>query len=393
VLEKRQCKRTRFTSYKTILFLNLMLAACALSVHAQSAPTDAEALQRRIARARALTAAHNLTAAAFELDAIRTSTTDDAVRDVARIMLMGIYLEQGDYARAQNLLDDTYKARSPQNEGASRSYFAVAGQTVNGVRAHLERYRSFGLNIADKDLPSEAISDLDRLRSLLEHVIEQAREIGAGDDKNTDAFALLEDVANVRSSLARDGEERARWQTEIADARQHLTASDSRLASLSGSVAAASPSPALTASKIINAPPNASTQTASTQAPASAPKTPAKTESAKNDVGSAASSNTPATTEAGQLLNVGSLIDKATQRVSPTYPAFAKTAHVTGIVRVELVIDEKGGVVSAQSSTGPAILRQAAIDAAKRWKFRPTVTDGQAVRITGFLNFNFTPPQ
>ncbi len=387
MLEKRKCKRTQFASYKTILFLNLILAVCALSAHAQSAPTDAEALQRRIARARALTAAHNLTAAAFELDAIRTTTTDDAVRDVARIMLMGIYLEQGDYARAQNLLDDTYKARSPQNEGASRSYFAVAGQTVNGVRAHLERYRSFGLNIADKDLPSEAINDLDRLRGLLEHVVEQAREIGAGGDKNTDAFALLEDVANVRSSLARDGEERARWQVEIADARQHLTASDSRrLASLSGSIAAASPSPALTASKISVAPP-----TASTQAPASAPNTQAKTETAKNDTGSAASGNTPSTTADGQLMNVGSLIDKATQKVSPTYPAFAKTAHVTGVVRVELVIDEKGSVVSAQSSTGPAILRQAAIDAARRWKFRPTITDGQAVRIAGFLNFNFTP--
>ena len=387
MLDKRKCKRTQFASYKTILFLNLILAACALTAHAQSAPTDAEALQRRIARARALTAAHNLTAAAFELDAIRTTTTDDAVRDVARIMLMGIYLEQGDYARAQNLLDDTYKARSPQNEGASRSYFAVAGQTVNGVRAHLERYRSFGLNIADKDLPSEATNDLDRLRGLLEHVVEQAREIGAGSDKNTDAFALLEDVANVRSSLARDSEERARWQVEIADARQHLTASDSRrLATLSGSIAAASPSPALTSSKSSVAPP-----TASTQAPASTSNTPAKTESAKNDTGSAASSSTPSTTAADQLMNVGSLIDKATQKVSPTYPAFAKTAHVTGVVRVELVIDEKGAVVSAQSSTGPTILRQAAIDAAKRWKFRPTITDGQAVRVAGFLNFNFTP--
>jgi TonB family protein len=365
--------------------LNLILAACALSVHAQSAQTDAEALQRRIARARALTAAHNLSAAALELDAIRTSTTDDAVRDVARIMLVGIYLEQGDYARAQNLLDDTYKTRAPQNEGALRSYFAVAGQTVNGVRAHLERYRAFGLNIADSDLPSEATNDLDRLRGLLEHVAEQAREIGAGDDKNTDAFALLEDVANVRSSLARDGEERARWQTEIADARQHLTVSDSRLASLSGSVAVATPSPALAASKSINTPP------ASTQAPASSTKAPAKTDGVKNEAGSAAAGNTSSTTAAGQLMNVGSLLDKATQKVSPSYPAFAKTAHVTGVVRVELVIDEKGAVVSAQSSTGPAILRQAAIDAAKRWRFRPTVNDGQPVRVAGFLNFNFTP--
>ncbi|HEY0546239.1 MAG TPA: TonB family protein [Pyrinomonadaceae bacterium] len=371
--------------------MTLILAVSALSAHAQSAAAaqmDVEVMQKRIMHARALTAAHNLTAAAFELDAIRSSTTDDAVRDVARIMLIGIYLEQGDYGRAQNLLEETYKARTPQNEGATRSYFAVAGQTINGVRAHLERYRAFGLNIADKDLPTEAKNDLDRLRSLLERVAEQAKEIGAGDDKNTDAFALLEDVANVRSSLSRDMDERARWQGEVADARQHLTASDSRLVSLSNSgVAVASPSPALAASKGITTPPPA----ASNSSPASTSNPQAKTESAKNDAGAAASANAQSSaTVAGQPLNVGSLLEQATQRISPTYPAFAKTAHVSGVVRVELVVDEKGSVVSAQSNTGPVMLRQAAVDAARRWKFRPTTTDGQAVRVTGFLNFNFT---
>lgn len=391
MLEKRKCKNLSRASYKFILFLTLILAVSVLSARAQSEPaaqTDVEAMQKRIRHARALTAAHNLTAAAFELDAIRNSTTDEAVRDVARIMLMGIYLEQGDYGRAQNLLEETYKARSPQNEGATRSYFAVAGQTINGVRAHLDRYRAFGLNIADKDLPTEAVNDLDRLRGMLERIAEQAKEIGAGDDKNTDAFALLEDVANVRSSLARDMDERARWQGEVADARQHLTASDSRLVSLSSSsVAAASPSPALTASKGITTPPPA----ASNNSRAATSNSPAKTESAKNDASTAAPGNAQASAAAaGQPLNVGSLLEKATQRISPTYPAFAKTAHVSGIVRVELVVDEKGSVVSAQCNTGPLILRQAAIDAAKRWKFRPTTTDGQAVRVTGFLNFNFT---
>lgn len=391
VLEKPKCKNLNRASHKFILFLLLILAATAFSARAQTEPaaqTDVEAMQKRIRHARALTAAHNLTAAAFELDAIRNSTTDEAVRDVARIMLMGIYLEQGDYGRAQNLLEETYKARTPQNEGATRSYFAVAGQTVNGVRAHLDRYRAFGLNIADKDLPTEAANDLDRLRGLLERVAEQAKEIGAGDDKNTDAFALLEDVANVRSSLSRDMDERARWQGEMADARQHLTASDSRLVSLSNSgVAAASPSPALTATKSITTPPSTSNNS-----PVAAANPPAKTDAAKNNDSTAAPGNTQASAAAvaGQPLNVGSLLEKATQKVSPTYPAFAKTAHVSGIVRVELVVDENGSVVSAQSNTGPLMLRQAAVEAARRWKFRPTTTDGQPVRVTGFLNFNFT---
>ena len=384
--EIQECRLSRRSSYLLLFFLNLIIVVCAVSVCAQPAPTDAEAMNRRLARARALTAAHNLTSAAFELDAIRTTTTDDVMRDVARIMLIGIYLEQADYGRAQYLLDETYKARSSANEGSCRSYFAVAGQSVNGVRAHLDRFRGLGLNIANKDLPSEAVSDLDHVRSLLEHVADQAKEIGAEDEKNTDAFALLEDVANVRSSLARDGEEREHWQDEIADARQHLAASETRLASLSGGVAITQPSPSLPVAKNNPASPPASTES---KAPVQAkPSEPISENKSARQVDSNDMNSTGATVG---LVNIGSLIEQATQRVNPSYPVFAKTAHVTGIVRVDLVIDEKGSVVSAQSSTGPSMLRQAAIDASKRWKFRPTIRDGKPVSVSGFLNFNFTP--
>jgi protein TonB len=133
---------------------------------------------------------------------------------------------------------------------------------------------------------------------------------------------------------------------------------------------------------IATQPPVTTAQTASSNSPA-------KTNSVKADAGVA--SNPSVTPVAGQPVNVGSLLEKAMQKISPTYPAFAKTAHVSGIVRVDLVIDEKGAVVSAQSNTGPAVLRQAAVDAARRWKFRPTMSDGQPVRAAGFLNFNFTP--
>ena len=103
------------------------------------------------------------------------------------------------------------------------------------------------------------------------------------------------------------------------------------------------------------------------------------------------SNDSKSTASFGQFLNIGSLLDQASQKVNPSYPAFAKSAHVTGIVRVDLVIDEKGSVVSAQSTTGPPMLRQAAIDASTRWKFRPTIRDGKPVSVAGFLNFNFAP--
>jgi TonB family C-terminal domain len=371
------------SSSKAILFLHLILSFCVFAAHAQSpAPqTDAEALQKRIARARALAAAQNLTAAAFELDAIRNSTTDDAVRDVARIMLVGIYLEQSDYGRAQNVLEETFKAHTPQNEGSSRSYFAVAGQAVKGVRAHLDRYRAFGFNLADRELPGEAVNDLDKVRALLERIVEQAKQIGAGDDRNTDAFALLEDVANVRAGLSKNGDDRARWQTEVAEARQRLAASETRLTSLTGGIATANTAPVLVASKssIPSTPPPA--QTSNEPAPATSQPAATTTTTVANETAPKPASDQP--------VNVGPLVDKAMQKVSPTYPSFAKNARVTGIVRVDLVIDEKGVVAVAQSSSGPELLRQAAVDAARRWRFRPTVKDGQPVKVSGFINFNF----
>lgn len=382
----QKCRRVWRSSFILIAFLNLFIVSCAVSVCAQSAPTEADAMNRRLARARALTAAHNLTAAAFELDSIRTSTTDFMIRDVARIMLIGIYLEQADYGRAQLLLDDTYKERSSANEGSCRSYFAVAGQTVNGVRAHIDRFRGLGLNIGSKDLPPEAVSDLDRVRGLLEHVAEQAKDIGSEDSKNTDAFALLEDVANVRSSLARDGEEREHWQDEVSEARRHLAASETRIASLSGGIAMSGP-PASPAPAKSNQVSIAATSEPKTQAST----TPSNSQSQNIGSSPVDSNDLKSTAATSELVNIGSLLAQSTQRINPAYPTFAKTAHVTGVVRVDLVIDENGSVVSAQSATGPSMLRQAAIDASKRWKFRPTIRDGKPVRVAGFLNFNFTP--
>jgi protein TonB len=89
-------------------------------------------------------------------------------------------------------------------------------------------------------------------------------------------------------------------------------------------------------------------------------------------------------------MDIGSLIEKATQKINPSYPQTAKNAHVTGTVTVYLEIDEKGVVKAVHSSNGPQLLRQAAEDAVRRWKFRPTVVDGQPVSVLGFINFNFT---
>ncbi len=87
---------------------------------------------------------------------------------------------------------------------------------------------------------------------------------------------------------------------------------------------------------------------------------------------------------------VGSLVNYATQKANPVYPLIARNMRMTGIVKVELMIDENGQVAQVQNTSGPPMLKQAATDAIKKWKFKPFTRDGQATKATGFVNFNFS---
>jgi protein TonB len=83
------------------------------------------------------------------------------------------------------------------------------------------------------------------------------------------------------------------------------------------------------------------------------------------------------------------LITKAKDKVAPSYPAQARTTRVAGTVTVFLTVDEKGEVAEVKRTNGPELLRRAAEDAARRWKFKPTIINGQPVRVAGYINFNF----
>jgi protein TonB len=64
--------------------------------------------------------------------------------------------------------------------------------------------------------------------------------------------------------------------------------------------------------------------------------------------------------------------------------------RVAGTVVVEVVIDETGKVISAKASSGPATLREAAVQAALRARFSPTKLSGQPVKVTGVINYKFS---
>jgi len=85
----------------------------------------------------------------------------------------------------------------------------------------------------------------------------------------------------------------------------------------------------------------------------------------------------------------GVLQGSATRRVEPSYPPLAKAAHVTGSVMVEITIDENGSVISASALSGHPLLKDAAVQAARGWKFAPTQLSGVPVKVIGTITFNF----
>jgi hypothetical protein len=362
-----------FRPYINSILPTVLVLITAVAAVGQSTGSPEEAtvnpVLRRIERARALAAVHQLQPAAAELENIRASVNDPTLRNAATLMLLGIYLEEGNYGRSQALLDEAFQRRAAQKDESLRTYFAAAGQTVNGIRSRLARYRSYGLNPADGALPVEANTDLERVRTLLERVVTQAKEISTEAGRSYDSLALLEDVLGIRLSLAKNDDDRAKWQTEYLAAREKMASSQIQVASLGRS-------PALEAvsSRIPNpfaTKPPAASDAAPTPSPAAAAVLP---------------TGSPAPEP--QLISTGSLSGRETKRVTPVYPSVAKTRGVFGTVRVFAIVDENGKVW-VTNSEGPTLLRQAAEDAAKAWTFPPSLVNSKPVRLAGYLDFEF----
>ncbi|MFL6212432.1 MAG: TonB family protein [Blastocatellia bacterium] len=81
---------------------------------------------------------------------------------------------------------------------------------------------------------------------------------------------------------------------------------------------------------------------------------------------------------------------KAIERRTPAYPALARQIHLSGSVSVEVMISLDGRVESARAVSGHPLLVAAAIEAARGWRFEPTLLNGTPVRVTGVIVFNFT---
>ena len=81
----------------------------------------------------------------------------------------------------------------------------------------------------------------------------------------------------------------------------------------------------------------------------------------------------------------GMLNGKAIYFPLPELPPGEKS----GVVMVQIMVDEQGTVIDARVSSGPPNLHASAVNAARLARFMPTLLAGEPVRVTGTLSYNF----
>ncbi len=102
--------------------------------------------------------------------------------------------------------------------------------------------------------------------------------------------------------------------------------------------------------------------------------------------------NEPVQWNGRDVLRIGGNV-KAPERVkyvAPVYPQDAKDARVSGIVIMELIVDETGHVATAKLVRSVALLDQAAMDAVMQWEYTPTMLNGAPVPVLMTVTVNFT---
>jgi TonB family protein len=99
---------------------------------------------------------------------------------------------------------------------------------------------------------------------------------------------------------------------------------------------------------------------------------------------------TPAPTSQKTVLHISTLLNgRAASLPRPPYPPIARAAHASGNVTVQVLLDETGRVVSAHAVSGHVLLLKAAEQAALQARFTPTILNGQAMKVSGIINYNF----
>lgn len=88
-------------------------------------------------------------------------------------------------------------------------------------------------------------------------------------------------------------------------------------------------------------------------------------------------------------INGGVLNGKAIDLVHPKFPAAARAVRASGAVKIDVLISEKGKIISAEAISGHPLLVASARAAACSSRFSPTTLSGDPVKVRGVIVYVF----
>ena len=80
-----------------------------------------------------------------------------------------------------------------------------------------------------------------------------------------------------------------------------------------------------------------------------------------------------------QNVSVDAGVRKVRSKVVPAYPEIARTAHITGKVKIEATISADGRVLSTKVVGGSPVLVNVAVEALEKWRFEAGPSDTSEV--------------
>jgi TonB family protein len=118
--------------------------------------------------------------------------------------------------------------------------------------------------------------------------------------------------------------------------------------------------------------------------------TPARSRSADRDTPDATDSASTSDTNARVVVPETLMRQNLISSRVPIYPDTARGSHIEGLVVMHAVITAKGTVEDLHVIQGDPSLRQAAIDAASAWRYRPYTLSGRPVDVSTTLTVDFS---
>jgi len=95
---------------------------------------------------------------------------------------------------------------------------------------------------------------------------------------------------------------------------------------------------------------------------------------------------TPARIKQGGNVTAASILSQT----RPVYPPLARQARIQGNVVLHAIIDKEGKVAQLEVVSGHPLLVQAALDAVKQWRYKPTQLNGDPVEVDTTITVTFT---